>query len=317
MRVNNVSYRRYNNVSYKGIVNFDRKKTEENVKKYPQVVQASILGNFDTLCGELERNTPENQVFDVIYRESKIEDSRFQSYKKTVYYGEPIIRYNGCEFKDKFFIRANNCYGEWSYGKNNQIGQRIYENGFKELRTLTAGETDFDTAVKVQRGYYNLSPAEIAQACKIKKQIDEQVRETERVKIGDKFQLAGSIAKIAAQGVEGSEHVVPSIIGNINTMIARLNSEAPEGFTYSISSSHHLKNYHNATGETGDRYFFDISVQSFNPKGYNDSQYEKEVHIFNKMHADYYFRTGEEIYRQFNALKNQVVDNDWHKSFDM
>lgn len=287
MRVNSINFTPRNNailnknIAFSARVYMDYQKATEEIDKCPYSTQESIIGNINSLKGRLQ-DMPDDKIYVIDFNYQKKRESEFL----------PVQHYATISVKDE---KGNSISHSFKLGQSGgsrkddrtQLigGQEIWQNGFKEITEKTL------------RGSFEL-------------QEDERINLKEEIaRIADKIESRGKVhmnkatiaASILCATADCPDEIQESIIGNINTLTARLEEESAKEKSYELSIFN-----------TGDCKSLDIHVKARKSTHWNEYQ-EIRLPISSTKYEEGSYKSycntdGEEIYHgTFKPLTEKLL----------
>ena len=231
MQIRNISSTR---PAFKGNVFINYNNVAKEIDECPLSTQESIIGNIKTLKERLQTQTPDYKTYLI--------DFDYKTFRESKY--EPTLHVGTITVKDeqKKFAQSEFSLGQ-SGGSRPQdrtrlaSGEEIWDNGFKDITSealngLTkinekGNSKDLERLKKelVQRQCWDDVDFEEA------KKIYDQIEDRARVNI-DKVTTAASIYHITKAGCP--DEIRESIIGNLNTLSWRLETETSKEKEYDL-----------------------------------------------------------------------------------
>ena len=216
MRVTNIQ-----TMSFRGRVIHDKARTQNQIENFPIPTQESIMGNMDTLAQRLRELTPDSENYKITFNR---QDERRTLYDPKYYYGNvDVVNKFGQKASSKFFIGH---MGGSSKDDRTVLsdGEMIWLEGFKDLtQKVLDGNLDKQDIVLFRKLSY-LTLKEKEEFLNVYSRIENGEKT-----IMNKTDIAG---KIITATKDSPDEIRDAIIGNINTLVQRLDREAPDNFRY-------------------------------------------------------------------------------------
>lgn len=223
------------NVSFNGRVYMDYQNMVNTIDKCPYSTQESIIGNINTLKGRLQ-GMPDDKIYVLgLDYQSERESEFLPTYHSAV-----------ISVRDK---QGNLISNRFELGKTGgsrkddrtqlASGEEIWQNGFKEV-TEKALNGFFETN-KDEEYMQNLKKACKDRGWDVDKQKDKITEIADKIEDRGKVEMnkAEMAASILSVTRDCPDEIQESIIGNINTLTARLEEESAKEKAYNFSITNH------------------------------------------------------------------------------
>ncbi len=281
--------------NFKGSVKMDKKHTTRQISSCPKAVQESLIGNINTLNYRLKNNTPYNKHFNV---EFDVYHEKYSKYHPTNTYGVLTIQ-NESGKKDYSEVYLSSL-GSYFVSDDDYIadGETIWQKGFKDITERISTDKFYQ-----ENSDNILSQKERKEARDKRKLSSYEIEIYDRIKTPsdriyiDKLGITTAISRLQECGEEARE----SLIGNINTLIDRIENETSKEKSYNITAK---------GGFSGDffyHYFFDLRVDALVDE---NEYFAKSIVIKSDKQKTV---NGEEIYQiLFKPLTEAVLWDGYH-----